>query len=197
MPTRVFTEEEKSQIKLIMLEAGFPLLKKYGMTHTTISKITEAAGIAKGTFYHFWKNKEEYMADLILYHRQKMIPVLISEDVLNGKRKLGEEDARKYLHAVVDEEISIYPLLTLEDEAKLIKNTDTFEPDIEKESAITGELLRHLDNVRKDVNLPLIANMTKLLVIASESRAELHEAVYKETIDTLVDTILNLIFERG
>ncbi len=31
MPTRVFTEEEKSQIKLIMLEAGFPLLKKYGM----------------------------------------------------------------------------------------------------------------------------------------------------------------------
>jgi hypothetical protein len=68
---------------------------------------------------------------------------------------------------------------------------------IEKESAITGELLRHLDNVRKDVNLPLIANMTKLLVIASESRAELHEAVYKETIDTLVDTILNLIFERG
>ena len=47
MPTRVFTEEEKSQIKLIMLEAGFPLLKKYGMTHTTISKITEAAGIAK------------------------------------------------------------------------------------------------------------------------------------------------------
>lgn len=197
MPTRVFTEEEKSQIKFIMLEAGFPLLKKYGMTHTTISKITESAGIAKGTFYHFWKNKEEYMADLILYHRQKMIPVLISEDVLNGKRKLGEEDARKYLHAVVDEEISIYPHLTLEDEAKLFKNTDTFEPDIEKESAITGELLRHLDNVRKDVNLPLIANMTKLLVIASESREELHEAVYKETIDTLVDTILNLIFERG
>lgn len=197
MPTRVFTEEEKSQIKFIMLEAGFPLLKKYGMTHTTISKITEAAGIAKGTFYHFWKNKEEYMADLILYHRQKMIPVLISEDVLNGKRKLGEEDARKYLHAVVDEEISIYPHLTLEDEAKLFKNTDTFEPDIEKESAITGELLRHLDNVRKDVSLPLIANMTKLLVIASESREELHEAVYKETIDTLVDTILNLIFERG
>lgn len=196
MPTRVFTEEEKSQIKLTMLDAGFPLLKKYGMTHTTISKITETAGIAKGTFYHFWKNKEEYMADLILYHRHKMIPVLISEDVLNGKRKLGEEDARKYLHAVVDEEISIYPHLTLEDEAKLFKNTDTFEPDIEKESAITGELLRYLDNVRKDVSLPLIANMTKLLVIASESREELHEAVYKETIDTLVDTILNLIFER-
>ena len=197
MPKRVFAEDERNQLKLTMLEEGFPLLKKYGMTHTTISKITEAAGIAKGTFYHFWNNKEEYMADLIMYHRQKMIPVLISEDVMTGKRKLGEEDARRYLHAVVDEEISIYPHLTLEDEAKLFKNTDSFVPDIEKESAITRGLLEYLENVRKDVNLPLIANMTKLLVLASESREELHEDVYKETIDTLVDTILNLIFERG
>ena len=197
MPKRVFAEDERNQLKLTMLEEGFPLLKKYGMTHTTISKITEAAGIAKGTFYHFWNNKEEYMADLIMYHRQKMIPVLISEDVMAGKRKLGEEDARRYLHAVVDEEISIYPHLTLEDEAKLFKNTDSFVPDIEKESAITRELLEYLENVRKDVNLPLIANMTKLLVIASESKEELLEKVYKQTIDTLVDAILNLIFEKG
>ena len=39
-----------------MPEAGFPLLKEYGMTHTTISKLTEKAGIAKVTFYHFWKD---------------------------------------------------------------------------------------------------------------------------------------------
>ncbi len=197
MPKRVFEPKEKEQLKLTMLEAGFPLLKEYGMTHTTISKITDAAGIAKGTFYHFWNNKEEYLAELIAYHRGKMIPVLISEDVLSGKKKLGKEDARKYLHALVDEEISIYPHLTLEDEAKLFKNTDTFEPDTEKESAIATGLLRYLDNVREDVNLLLVANMVKLLVITSESREELHEAVYTETVDTLVDTILNLVFRKG
>ncbi len=197
MPKRVFEPKEKEQLKLTMLEAGFPLLKEYGMTHTTISKITDAAGIAKGTFYHFWNNKEEYLAELIAYHRGKMIPVLISEDVLSGKKKLGMEDARKYLHALVDEEISIYPHLTLEDEAKLFKNTDTFDPDTKKESAIAMGLLRYLDNVREDVNLLLVANMVKLLVITSESREELHEAVYTETVDTLVDTILNLVFRKG
>lgn len=197
MPKRVFEPKEKEQLKLTMLEAGFPLLKEYGMTHTTISKITDAAGIAKGTFYHFWNNKEEYLAELIAYHRGKMIPVLISDDVLSGKKKLGMEDARKYLHALVDEEISIYPHLTLEDEAKLFKNTDTFNPDTKKESAIAMGLLRYLDNVREDVNLLLVANMVKLLVITSESREELHEAVYTETVDTLVDTILNLVFRKG
>ena len=195
MPKRTFAEGEKDQLRITMLEAGFPLLKQYGMTHTTVAKITNVAGIAKGTFYHFWKNKEEYMAELIIYHRQKMIPVLIGDDVISGRRKLTEDDARIYLHNVVNDEISIYPHLTLEDEARTFKNTDEFLPDIEKESAITRGLIGYLDNVREDVNIPLIANMSKILVLTSESKEELHKEVYRETIDTLIEAILDLIFE--
>ena len=195
MPKRTFAEGEKDQLRITMLEAGFSLLKQYGMTHTTVAKITNVAGIAKGTFYHFWKNKEEYMAELIIYHRQKMIPVLIGDDVISGRRKLTEDDARIYLHNVVNDEISIYPHLTLEDEVRIFKNTDEFMPDIEKESAITRGLLGYLDNVREDVNIPLIANMSKILVLTSESKEELHKEVYRETIDTLIEAILDLIFE--
>ena len=61
MPTHIFTDEEKENLREKMLEAGFPLLKHYGMTHTSVAKITQAAGIAVGTFYSFWKNKEAYM----------------------------------------------------------------------------------------------------------------------------------------
>lgn len=147
MPTRVFSEEEKENLKTQMLEAGFPLLVQYGMTHTSISKITKAAGIAVGTFYNFWKSKEEYMAELIQYHSRKLMPVLIGEEALSGQRKLGREDARKYLHAVVDEKVSIYPHMTLEDEAKVFYGTKAFAPDLEKEGAITAGLLSYLDNV--------------------------------------------------
>ena len=140
MPTHIFTDEEKEALREQMLEAGFPLLKQYGMTHTSVAKITQAAGIAVGTFYSFWKNKEAYMADLIGYHRRKLMPVLIGEDALTGKKKLGREDARRYLYAVIDEEISIYPHMTLEDEAKLFSGTKAFVPDLEKESAITAGL---------------------------------------------------------
>ena len=178
-----------------MLEAGFPLLVQYGMTHTSISRITKAAGIAVGTFYNFWKSKEEYMAELIQYHSRKFMPVLIGEEALSGKRKLGREDAGKYLHAVVDEKVSIYPHMTLEDEAKVFYGTKAFAPDLEKEKAITAGLLGYLDNVRKDVNMGLIANLCRVLVITAESRDELHESVYQETLDVQIETILNLIFE--
>lgn len=196
MPTRVFSEEEREQIRQQMLEAGFPLLKEYGMTHTSISKITEAAGIAVGTFYKFWKNKEAYMAELISYHAHKMMPGLIGAEAIAGKRKLGREDAARYLRAVVDENISIYPYMTLEDEAGLLRATNAFVPDLAKESAVEESLLQYLDHVRADVNLGLVANLTKVLVLTAESREELHESAYRETLEVQIDTILNLIFEE-
>lgn len=196
MPTRVFSEEEREQIRQQMLEAGFPLLKEYGMTHTSISKITEAAGIAVGTFYKFWKNKEAYMAELISYHAHKMMPGLIGAEAIAGKRKLGREDAARYLRAVVDENISIYPHMRLEDEAGLLRATNAFVPDLAKESAVAESLLQYLDHVRADVNLGLVANLTKVLVLTAESREELHESAYRETLEVQIDTILNLIFEE-
>ncbi|MCR5321708.1 MAG: TetR/AcrR family transcriptional regulator [Lachnospiraceae bacterium] len=197
MPDRVFTDEQRDELRTIMLEAGFPLIREYGVTHTTISKITAAAGIAKGTFYHFWKNKEEYLAELIRYHRKKMLPQLIGEDVLMGKRKLGKEDTRIYFRHLVDKEKSIYANMTLEDEAKLMQKTSDFAPDEEKESSIAVHLLGMLDDVRPDVDLLLLANMTKILVLTAEAKDELHESAYEKTIDTIIDGILNLIFQKG
>ena len=59
-----------------------------------------------------------------------------------------------------------------------------------------GGLLNHLENVRENPDLLLIANMSKVLVITAESKQELHEKVYQKTIDTLIESILNLIFEQ-
>lgn len=178
-----------------MLEAGFPLIKEYGVTHTTISKITNAAGIAKGTFYHFWKNKEEYLVTLIRYHRQKMLPLLIGEDVLSGKRKLGKEDVRLYFRYLVDKEKSIYAHMTLEDEAQIMNKTSEFDPNEEKESNIAFHLLSMIDGVRPDIDLLLLANMTKILVLTAEAKDELHESAYEKTIDAILDKIMELIFK--
>jgi hypothetical protein len=116
--------------------------------------------------------------------------------VLKGKRKLGREEVRSYLRAMVDKEISIYPYMTIADEARLMEKTNDFNPDEKKESAIAAGLLGYLQNVKKDVDLLLLANMVKVLVLTSEARDELHESTYEKTIDVLIDSILDQIFER-
>ena len=54
-----------------------------------------------------------------------------------------------------------------------------------------------LEGVKPNVDMLLLANMTKILVITAEAKDELHERVYEKTIDTLIDSILNIIFEKG
>ena len=65
MAKRVFTEEERVEYREKMLDAGFDLLKQYGMTHMSVAKITEAAGIGVSTFYNFFSSKEEYVYEVL------------------------------------------------------------------------------------------------------------------------------------
>ena len=196
MPIRVFSQEEREEIRVKMLDAGFPLLKEYGMTHTSISKITKAAGIGVSTFYNFWKTKEAYMTELISYYRKKMLPLMVDEEVLSRNRKLSRIEVKKYFQALVDENISIYPHMTLEDEFKLVNSSNSFKPDIEKETTIAKELFSYFENVRDDIDFGLVANLTKILAITAESKAELHEGAYDKTIDKIIDMILDLIFKE-
>lgn len=190
MPTRLFSEEEKEEIRNRMLEAGFPLIKENGIKHMSIAKLTEAAGIGVGTFYRFWRNKEEYLTTLLQYQSGK-----VSSALLNGQRKIDREGMAVYLRAMVDENVSIYPYLTLEDEARLFQATEAFVPDQQKESAIVHDFLEMLEDARKDVNPGLIANLVKVLVLTAESREELHEGAYQETLQVQIETILEHLFQ--
>lgn len=194
MPVRVFKEEEKEELKRKMLEAGLPLLKKYGMTHMSVAKITDAAGIGTSTFYNFWKSKEEYIAELSEYQETQILQNILTPDMKAGKAKPGKEEVRQFLKALVDEEVSIIPWLTLEDESRLFQKTDTLIPDEEKESEKTRNLLSLVAGVRRNINPPVIANLVKILALTAESRNELHASVYHETKDCLIDSILREIF---
>ena len=121
MAKRVFTEEERAEYREKMLDAGFDLLKQYGMTHMSVAKITEAAGIGVSTFYNFFASKEEYVYEVLQYRRRK-IPELI-RIALNGKEKAGPAETRTYLKMMIDERYSVFPSLTPEDEKRLLTST--------------------------------------------------------------------------
>lgn len=185
MPARVFKKDEKEELKRRMLEAGLILIKKYGLVHMSISKITDAAKIGTSTFYNFWNNKNEYIKDLSEYNEKKLMA-----GIMNGRTRAGIHEVREYLYALVNREISIAPYITLADEMKIFGST----PDSEMESAKTRDLLGMIDGADQNADTLLIANLIKILALTSESENELHEAAYARTIDSLIDIILRQIF---
>jgi len=59
----IFFMETKSEI---IIKAGIKLFSKYWIKRTSVDQIVEDASIAKGTFYLYFKNKEELYEKIIL-----------------------------------------------------------------------------------------------------------------------------------
>lgn len=71
-------EENKKQKKETLLNSAFDLFISQGIHETTISNIVEHAGVAKGTFYLYFKDKYDIRNKLIA-HKARQIFSLADE----------------------------------------------------------------------------------------------------------------------
>ncbi len=76
---RAFTEERKAELRRKLLDLGKAAFTRYGLEKTTVGELARAAGIAKGTFYHFFPSKEALFAEVLLEEYPRMANVLIAE----------------------------------------------------------------------------------------------------------------------
>lgn len=69
---RHFSENEKQIIKKRLLVEGKKLFENYGIRKTSVDKIVDKVGIAKGSFYNFYASKESMVYELIMDIEIKM-----------------------------------------------------------------------------------------------------------------------------
>lgn len=53
-----------------LIEAGAAIIHRQGYNGTGIQQILEACGVPKGSFYHFFKSKEDYALALLEYYAE-------------------------------------------------------------------------------------------------------------------------------
>lgn len=90
---KAFTEEEKIKIKESIMETALDLFHEKGTKSLSISELTKRVGIAQGSFYNFWKDKESLVIDLMAYRSiQKLenIEKEFSNSLTNPKKFLLE-----------------------------------------------------------------------------------------------------------
>ncbi len=65
-------EENKKKKRNALLSQAFSLFMKKGIAGTTISDITESAGVGKGTFYFYFRDKEDLIEKLIAQKAEQL-----------------------------------------------------------------------------------------------------------------------------
>jgi AcrR family transcriptional regulator len=78
--TKWFSEEEKAQIRLQLLDQGEKQFSQFGFKKTNVDEIARAVGISKGAFYRFYQSKELLFMDVIehveIRGRMELLPVI-------------------------------------------------------------------------------------------------------------------------
>lgn len=196
MPPRVFTEEEREKLRESMLDQAMPLLEEYGLVHMSVDKITKKVGIGKSTFYNFFSSKEEYVSIALEHNRRKIL------DALDAKfppgKKMKPADVFQMWFTTILAHNSVYKNFTAEDERALYEADKARGKDVslERETYVAERLFCHMEGVRKDINIGLISNYIKLIVLAYENSYMFHDSEMENMQTELKIRLIELMFEK-
>ncbi len=81
----------KEDTKLALIKAGRGIVVEKGYNHTGIQEILQAAGVPKGSFYHFFSSKEEFGLAIIDYDAQmhdRIVEQYLQDDSLSPLNRI-------------------------------------------------------------------------------------------------------------
>jgi len=78
----IINEMARKDVRSVILEKGARIIHKKGFNHTGIQEILDAAGVPKGSFYHYFRSKEDFGLKLLDYYAAYFISRV---EILNDK----------------------------------------------------------------------------------------------------------------
>ncbi len=196
MSPKIFALQEREAARVKMLEAGFNLIKEYGMTHASVDKVTKAVGLGKSTFYNFFPSKEMFVYEIMENQRDRSKQFFM--DTLDGRDKMSVNEAKAFFKKIIYSENSIYQYLTAEDENKL---KSALPPEYlmnpEAETAVMNGLFQHMEGVKEKIDYKVVANLIKIMALAMLHQDTLHADALTKTLDRIYDLLFSCIFEES
>ncbi len=190
---QIFDKIGRDKIKEQLLEAGFELIKLYGLKKTSVADISKKAGIATGTFYNFFPSKEEFVYQLIVYKRNATKEAF-SQMTASGK---ADKDLfREYLRQAFLSDNNIFDYLS-EEEINMLNSRwpETHWKNTENDERSTKWLFDNLKHVSPNCDWKVFVNLCKSISLIRYGKDRLHEDVYEETMNLHINTIVQYVFD--
>jgi len=188
-------------IRNSLIEQGKFLFSKYGFQKTSIREITKDVGIAQGTFYSFFKSKEE-LYFVILESEEKGI-----REQLFNVEKFKEQQPKKVIKDILHQMIYIIetnPLIrqlflgtNMEDMLRKLP-PDLLEKHFRNDSTSLITIIEtwRSEGVIFKEDPEVIAGVLRSLFVLTLHQHEIGETVYRETVEVLINLIVDGLFKK-
>lgn len=190
MDTKKNTKFEK------ILDAAIKTFSKYGYYKSTVSQIAREAGVADGTIYLYFKNKDDILKSLFEY-KTKEVFKKFKHEVEKGGNALDKLSRLIHTHLKVFEqnrEMAIVYLI----EAK--RRNYLSQDKIREMSSVYQELLREIielgqkeGTIRTELSIPLVRQLTVGAI--NEVVAAWVYSEKKYSLEKMADPLIDLIIK--
>ena len=187
---KIFSEADKQAIRSRLLEAGLAALERSSYRRIAVDDLARQAGIAKGTFYHFYPSKEAFFYELMLCIKQHNRSSLLA---LFHAGPPSREDLTDCLVSRYTVMKSVYAYFPPEDLAAILEKIPQSRLDRDDDSldfaALVAQSLRPLTARETET----IVGMFNVLGLAAAHRGDLDVTGYEPAIRVFCGTMADYI----
>ena len=189
----IFSEEQKEKLQISLMTTGFELLKKYGYRRMTIDEVTKSCGIAKGTFYHFFKGKEEFIYRIMLYERDLERKKLT--DLLTPDHTLTRGAFKEWLLDMIHDDVNVFSYMSQE-EITLLTSAwpEEYLLNVSNDEHTSLWILSMIPDKQKDCDWKIFVNYLKGLAIVNTYKHILNPDAADLFIDRFMDDLIRYVW---
>jgi len=196
-----FTDNERIKIEKELFNTGRTLFIEHGFKKTSVSKITDAVGIAKGSFYLFYDSKEELFID-ILERIEDVIQNEIIEEIEASTLpapQLFKSILRTRLRSATND-----PIIQMTLQGDVIQRIWSKLPESRKKANIEKDarfiekfiLARPDAVVMFEHDSEKLAGVFRSLFFLILHKVEIGEHVFEDVLDFMVDASVDKLFRK-
>ena len=192
----IFSPDEREKIRQELLDQGERMMLEAGITKMNLEKLASSAGIAKGTFYNFFKTKQHFILAIIRRYQARRAQAL-SEEVKSKNGSLSLNEAINMYLSVYDPKTN--PFFSMRDRdldwiAEKIPAQELFDP--EMDLRCVGMIISCVKGLKKDVDLRIVSNFSRMVMFTLMQQDNVHREVLGENIKMLIDLLENYLVEK-
>ena len=192
MPS-IFSQEDKDAIRSRLLTEGKEMMLQSGITKMNLEKLALSAGIAKGTFYHFFRTKQHFILAIIRSYQQQRYEVLM--------KVAAEKKGSLTVREAVEMFLSVYdpaenPMFHMRDRdldwiAEKIPPSELFDPVMDLKCC--NAILSCVKNRRGEADPRIVSNFSRMVMFTLMQRDNVHQEVLNENIRMVVNLMADYI----
>lgn len=191
----IFSEEERKGLRLRMLDIGWELLRERGFRALRVEDVARRAGLAKGTFYHFFPSKDAFLQEMVAENRRELSAGLEELLAVDGGPEEGR--VRACLHELWHSERLVFRCVGLEDYRRVCQTLpEGFQLGPVAGSGIIGGLLKHVAPECDAAGLEVAMALQRVAALALMTDGVSDRATVDRVVDILIDDAVDVLFGR-